>query len=140
MLVSFAALAHAEGPAKNYPGVPSYEVSKAYQQYKVRVRSELSRLIYLCDRLGESDLQIKYDDYLYPANFAARVSRVFLAAHYKKEKAEDWITRWASGSVLTGKPIWVKFNDGNYYIAKDLLFEELQNLDAQVKKDQAEKR
>ncbi|OGW80636.1 MAG: hypothetical protein A3G33_09895 [Omnitrophica bacterium RIFCSPLOWO2_12_FULL_44_17] len=110
-----------------YPGFPRCAESRAYQQFQKRPMTELSKLVYMCDRLFDSNVEVLFEDQYYSAKFAAGVSRIFVAAHYRQEKAEDWIKRWGSTSP-SGKPVWVKLPDGSFKLAKDVLLAELKEL------------
>ena len=127
---SFSAFA-SEKPSSYHSSPPSL-ASKAYQQFVLRPRSELSKLICLIDRFADSNIQILYDDQYYPASFIAPIARAFLASHYNHESAEDWVARWCAVSIPDGNPIWIKFQDGNSYRALDVLLEELKVLNHSV--------
>ena len=112
--------------------------SKAYQQYKHRPVSDFSKLIYLIDRFGSTNVQVVYNGHYFQAPFAARVARWFLATNYKKETTKEWIMRWCSTTIPQGTPIYVKFADGKFRLAREVLTEEIELLDKIVKQNQAD--
>ena len=114
-------------------GLPPIQDSKAYKQFILKPTNELSKLIYLVDRFGESKIEIQYEDHYYSAAFVGKVVRIFLATHYSQETAEHWISEWAVTSIPSGKPIWAKFPDGNFKLARELFREELKALDQTLK-------
>lgn len=103
--------------------------SKAYEQFQLRPRSDLSKLIYLIDRFVDSKIQVQYEKHYYPAFFAARIARAFLPAHYKNEKPEAWVMQWCSTSFPSGDPIWMKFPDGSFKLGREVMIDELKLLD-----------
>jgi len=123
-----------------YPGFTLPIESKAYQQFKLRPMSDLSKLIYLIDRFIDSDIQIMYENHYYPAFFAARAARAFLPAHYKNEKPEAWIMQWCSTSFPSGAPIWMKFSDGSFKLGREVLIQELKLLNQTLEGESIEKK
>jgi len=103
--------------------------SVAFKQYQTRPKSELSKLLFLIERFGNTDFQILYDGHYYSTRFAKQVARFFLVSRYEKEKAEKWILKWCNKTVFGGNLIWVKFPDGSTKLARELLMEELKVLD-----------
>ncbi len=122
-------------PAVKNPCGPVRE-SKAYQQYKLRPVSDFSRLIYLIDRFYACDIQIIYNGHYFAAPFAARVARWFLATNYKKETTREWIMRWCSTAVPQGTPIYVKLPNGKFRLAREILNQELEELNKTRKQDE----
>ena len=113
----------------------SVRESKAYQQYKMRPVSDFSKLIYLIDRFATCDLEIVYDGHYFKAPFAARVARWFLATNYKKETTKEWILRWCNKTIPGGKPIFVKLSNGKFRLAREILTEELEELNRIIQQD-----
>ena len=113
------------------------EQSKAYQVYKTRTHSELSKLIYLIDRFQTANMKIVYDGIEYQPGFVARMARWFLPSHYHGESAEKWIMVWCNKSYSFRQLIWVKDSKDNCKLAREILLDELKQLDA-VKVQQAE--
>ena len=111
-----------------YPNLTPIPESPAYQQYRNRPVSELSKIIYLIDRFMDSDIEILYDGHYFDAKFSGRVARWFLATHYRKENAEQWIMRWCNTTVPEGNLIWVKLPDGSFLLAREVLLTELKKL------------
>lgn len=116
-------------------GVPAIKDSKAYQQFLMRSPSELSKLIFLVDRFKESQVKIVYDDTPYEAAEAARHVMKFLSSNYKGEKAELWINKYATRSDPGRKLILARFKDGKVRKAKEVLLEELKDLEAAYQED-----
>jgi hypothetical protein len=105
--------------------VPPAHQSDAFRQFTTRPYSELSKILYLIDRFGSTDVEILYDGHYYHARFAKQVARWFLFHHYRKETAEQWIWRWCNKTVVTNNLIWVRFQDGTSRLAREVLLEEL---------------
>lgn len=122
-----------------YSGFVPPAESKAFQQFKLRPISDLSKLIYLIDRFVDSDVQVMYENHYYPAFFAARVARAFLPAHYKDEKPEAWIMQWCSTSFPSGAPIWMKFSDGSFKLGREVMIAELKLLDQIIEAESVQK-
>ncbi len=106
--------------------------SKAYHQFKLRPSSDFSKLIYLIDRFATCDVEINYNGHYFTAPFAARVARWFLATNYKKETTKEWIMRWCNTAIPAGTPIYVKFPNGKFRLAREVLTEELKDLDKTI--------
>ncbi len=113
--------------------LPPMKDSAAYQQFCTKPVTELSKLVYLIDRFGASDIQVVYDNYHYNAKFCAVVARWLLSMRYHQETAEQFIIRWCNTSFPGGNLIWVKYPDGDYRLARDILKEELRLLESTVK-------
>lgn len=112
-----------------YPGFPALEESRAYQQYQLRPKTELSKLIFLIDRFGPTELQVIYDDIYYPAPLASKIVRAYVAVNYHNETADYWMKNYATISIFSGKPVWLKLPDESFIRARDLFLEELAELD-----------
>ncbi len=111
----------------------------AYKQFINRPYSELSKIIYLIDRFGDTEVEILYDGHYYKARFVKQVARWFLFHRYKKESAEQWIQVWCHKSAFSGSLIWVKLPDKSMRLAREVLLEELKILDEEYKKQQSQK-
>lgn len=118
--------------------LPPIEESKAWQQFKTRPVSELSKLIYLIDRFGGSKIEIVYDGRYYKAAFGAQLAKFFLAQNYKKETVDAWIKKWCSVS-MGGNLIWVKFPDNRFKLSRDVLKQEIEALEVLIKAEEAKK-
>ncbi len=112
--------------------------SKAWQQFKTRPVSELSKLIYLIDRFGSTKIEIVYDGHYYKAAFGAQVAKFFLAQNYRKETVDQWVKKWCNVSA-GGNLIWVKFPDNRFKLSRDVLKQELEDLEKAIKEDEARK-
>ncbi len=108
---------------------PAIQHTKAFEQYRARPENELSKMLYLVDRFGETDLEILYDGKTFKSGMVARIVRWFIKTHYKNETSESWINQWCYRTIPAGVVIWVKGKDGNYYPAREVLMEELYRLD-----------
>lgn len=105
--------------------------SRALQRFQKRPVSELSKLIYLVDRLGETKVDVVYEKKSYSSQLVLPVARWYLNAHYnKKDSAENWLSKWCYRSLGSGETVWVKYQDGSLREARDLLLEELDRLDS----------
>lgn len=119
-----------------YPGFSSIRESKAYKKFAVRPLSNLSKIHYLIDRFGESEIQIVYDNQTYAAPFVTTIARWFLARNYKKQTPEEWIQQWCSRSLVSNRLIHAKLPDGEFLLAKDILLQEITELEHVVRENQ----
>lgn len=115
-------------------GLPSVRESGAFQQYKKRSPSELSRILYLIERFKGTKVEVLYDGTFYKADVAVPIARWFLAVNYKKQTAEEWVKQYCTSTIFYGNPIRVKLPDSTFRTSRDLLLEEL----ADLKKVEAE--
>ena len=132
-IMSYASAHDALPSAYPVHGFKSPVGSRAFQQYLLRPPSELSKIIYLLDRLADSPLEVIYEGDSYPAPFAANVSRVYVTAHYRQETVERWIQSFCYRSIDEGKPIWFKYPDGFTELARDAANREMRTLNQLVK-------
>lgn len=107
----------------------SIEDSPAFEQFLMRPKSELSKVLFLIERFGDQPVEIRYDHHYYTAEFSARVARWFLTRNYKKETAHQWIMKWCNRSVPGGNLIWVKLPSGKNRMAREVLLQELNDLE-----------
>ncbi len=114
--------------------------SQAYKQFSGRPYSELSKIIYLIDRFGDTEVEILYDGHYYKARFVKQVARWFLFHRYKKETAEQWIQVWCHKSAFSGNLIWVKLPDKSMRPAREVLLAELKALDTEHKEQETLKK
>lgn len=119
-----------------YPGFPPIRESKAYKKFSTRTYSEFSKILYLIDRFSDSKIAINYDDQTYTAAFATTVARWFLSRNYKKQTAREWVKQWCNKSILMSKPIYVKLPDGQFRLSREVLMEEIENLEQVVRENQ----
>ncbi len=118
-----------------YSGFEPARESPAYRQFKLRNISDFSKLAYLIDRFGTTDVQIIYDNHYFKAPFVARVARWFLNRNYRKETPPEWIMRWCNTAIPSGNLIWVKLPDGKFRLAREVLLEELTALEKMIAED-----
>jgi hypothetical protein len=111
---------------------PPMKETKAYQQFRLRPVTDFSKLVYLIDRFSSLDLQIVYDGHYYEAAFAGRIAKWFLGRNYKKETPKDWIMRWCNTSVPAGNIIYVKMPNGKFKLSREVLTQELADLDQAI--------
>lgn len=109
-------------------GIPSIQESQAFTEYAKRPQTELSKLLFLIDRFSDTQFEVIYDGTYYEADFVEKVSRWFLSYRYKQESAEKWVNVWCSTTMVQGNPIWVKMPNGKFRLAREVLLEELGNL------------
>ncbi|MBI3306494.1 MAG: hypothetical protein HYZ84_01620 [Candidatus Omnitrophica bacterium] len=133
LVMNSTAFAKSEASSKKSYIFSPVEESRAFQQFKTRPDSDLSRLLFLIDRFGDFNIIIRYDNYDYNAQFAARIARWFIARRYKGETVDKWIMQWCNTSIGTGSLIWVKLPDGNFRLAREVLFDEVKNLNQTLK-------
>ncbi len=125
----------AGGSLALYPEFQEIRESKAYKLFRTRPTSEFSKLLYLIDRFSEEDIQIVYDGHYFTTRFVSRLARWFLSRKYHSETSSEWILRWCNTTVPKGNYIWVKFPDGRFRRAREILVEELRRLDQVVQED-----
>ena len=94
--------------------------------------NEYSKILYLIDRFEQSKIQIVYEGHYYNADFAAKVSRWFLARRYKDETAKKWIMQWCNTTVPSGNLIWVKLSNGKFKLSREILLDELKSLETEA--------
>lgn len=104
--------------------------SRAYAQFENRDASERSKLLFLVDRLAESNIkEIVYEGRGYHPLFVTGLARLYLSRHYKEEEAEGWLAKWCFRTIKSGAPVWVKLKNGDMMNAKEVLMEELDKLE-----------
>jgi hypothetical protein len=113
-----------------YAHVPVFEekVTLAYQQYKKRPASELSKLIYLGDLLKQSDLVIIHAGQTYVPRTIAPLVTMYVRMNYKKETAKAWIAKHAYRNGPSYSMLYVKDAQGKLTLLRDFLLKELQSL------------
>jgi hypothetical protein len=116
-------------PAMPAPApVPVPENNPAYQNYLKRPKCELSKLMYLADRIKDSrTYKVIYKDREYEAALMAPIVRRYVAKNYKNESAQDWIKAHAY-KTRDGRFIYVKYPGGRLRVLRDVLLEELKQL------------
>lgn len=119
------------------PDFPPIFESKAYQQFKTRPVSDLSKLIYLIDRFGGTKIEIVYNGHYYKAVFVASLAKFFLTQNYKKETVNEWIMKWCNVSIPSGNLIWVRFPDNKFKLSRDVLKGEMAELEKVLKAEEA---
>jgi len=119
---SFSSLVFAE--------IPPIQDSHAFIRYKNRIKTDLSKLVYLMERFNLPGLEIKVDGNIYPAALAFPFARAYLAFNYSQEKAEDWIQKHCYRSPFTNEMMLVRVDGGPYEVGRDFLLRELEALKA----------
>ena len=104
--------------------LPPPQQSQAYQQFVKQPKSELSKLIYLLNRLKGATGEVIYDGHHYEAGEAVRITKDYLLKNYHKETADYWIKRYCYKSEA-GQVILVKAPDGESRPVSDVVLEEL---------------
>lgn len=111
--------------------LPGLEETRAYEQYRARPENELSKMLYLIDRFGETNAEIIYGGKSFKTGMVARVARWFIKTHYKNdEKAVGWINQWCYRTIPHGEMIWVKDSSGSFFSARDILLADLGHLES----------
>ncbi len=111
-----------------YAGLPPISESEAFERYKKRIKTELSKLIFLLDRFNSPEMEIKIDGNTYRAEQAFPFAKAFLAVYYKKEKAEVWIQKYCYRSPFSNQVMLGCIKDEKCVPGRDLLLEELKAL------------
>jgi hypothetical protein len=109
--------------------MPPFQETLAYKQYQKRPKSELSKILYLMDRFKKTSLKVIYDRVEYESDVALKHAKSYVAKHYKRENAAVWIREHAYRST-SGTVIYVKYPDGEKKLLRDILIEELKNIEA----------
>lgn len=107
--------------------IPDLTITSAYQQYSLRPKSELSKLIFLIDLYRNSDVQVVYDGVENTSEVALGYARKYISDNYRKENAEAWIKEHAY-RAKSGQIIYVKLVSGQVVPLRDLLLEQLHRL------------
>ncbi len=119
-----------------YPGFVPIRESKAYERFSKRTLCDASKLIYLIDRFADSEIKIVYDQQNYETAFVGTVARWFFARNYRKQTPRDWIMNWCNVSVITGRLIYVKLPDGRMLLARDVLLNEIDEINRVIRENQ----
>jgi len=127
--ILFAAVLFCASSSVHAQDSSSVNASSSLDSFRNRPATEYSKLIYLVDRFGSSDMDIVYDGHHYKASSVSPLVRWYLSRNYRNESAEDWICKWCHRSMGNGERIWVRDSGGGLRSAKDLLMEELDRLD-----------
>ena len=118
------------GHASSGNSVFCFDKSDAYEQYKRRPQSELSKLLYLKEVLQKSGVTVIYNGRDYDPEAMTAVISTYVKMNYKKENAENWITQHAYRSASKGQIIYLKDPQGHRQVLKDVLLQELKTLPA----------
>ena len=111
-----------------FAALPPISESEAFQRYKKRIKTELSRLIYLLERFNSPEMEIKIDGNTYRSEQAFPFAKAFLAVYYRKEKAEVWIQKNCYRSPFTNKVMLGCLKGEKCVPGRDLLLNELKEL------------
>lgn len=109
--------------------------SQAYQHFRQRPVNDFSKLMYMIDRFSGEKIQIVYDNHYFDAQFSAKIAKWFLGRNYKKETPREWIMRWCNTSI-SGQLIWVKMPSGKFKLSREVLMEEIKDLDQTILEDE----
>ena len=112
-----------------YVEVPLFEgKTPAYEHYKKRPVSELSKLIYLGDLLRDSGLVIVHESMSYDPRVIYPMVSLYVRMNYKNETAEGWIAKHAYRNGSSYGIIYVKDGQGKIQVLRDFLLQELASL------------
>ncbi len=111
-----------------FAALPPIGESQAFERYKKRIKTELSKLIFLLDRFNSPEMEIKIDGNTYRAEQAFPFAKAFLAVYYHKEKAEVWIQKYCYRSPFTNQVMLGCIKGEKCVPGRDLLLEELKAL------------
>ena len=114
--------------ATAFAALPPLLESRAFARYKTRIKTDLSKLIYLLDRFNDPQMEIKIDGNTYRSEMAFPFAKAFLAMNYRKEKAEVWIQKYCYRSPFSNQVMLGCLKDEKCMPGRDLLFNELQEL------------
>ena len=116
---------HEKAPSKQPHEITPLAESRAYKRYSNRPKSELSKLIFLIDRFKDMGVRIRYDGLEYDANYAARITKKYLARRYRRENAKEWVQKHSYRSIHAGEIIYVIFPDGSEEALREVFISEL---------------
>jgi len=114
--------------ASAFAALPPLSESQAFARYKKRIKTELSKLIYLLDRFNDPQMEIKIDGNTYRSEMAFPFAKAFLALNYRKEKAEVWIQKYCYRSPFANQVMLGCLKDEKCMPGRDLLLAELKEL------------
>ena len=109
--------------------LPLMKESDAYKEYLKRPQSELSKVLFLIDRFKNTEFKVIYGGDEYDSNFGVTMARQFLILNYKNETADRWVKTHTYLSEPEGQIIYLKYPKGDRRPARDVLLEELRDLD-----------
>lgn len=118
-------------------GIPDIRGSVAYKNYLMRPTTELSKLLFLLERLSEAKFQVLYAKAYYDVDFVAPLARWFLKYRYTNQTAEKWIALYCSTTVLSRERIWVRLENKKFVLSRDVLMDELRRLEKTYSEDKA---
>jgi hypothetical protein len=127
---------------KVYLGSLSVQDSEAYQAFINTQASEIDRIHYLMKRLRENkDLEYYHDGAYYNWLEAYRGGMWLMRNRYKKDlDALSFIRDYVWRSETTGDPHLVRYPDGSVHVGYYILLNELNLLEATLKRKRRTKR
>jgi len=112
------------------------EQSEAYTRFSKRTQSELSKLLYLIDRFQEADAKAVYNGNYYEAGESEVFARKYLKQNYDGENAKRWIKKHCYRSKKSNELLYFRYADGEMYLMRDALLDELGVLEFRIGKFQ----
>ncbi len=110
-------------------GLPPISESRAFQLYRQRSQTELSKLIYLLDRYRNTDYLIHYEGRDFDSRVALQEAKKYLATHYANESATRFIEENAYRPKGGSGILYLKTPKGDMSLLKDVLLSELKALE-----------
>ena len=104
-----------------------FKESAPYQQYLRRPKGELSKLAYLMDRLSTPDLKVLSDGDEFAADYFMKDAKRYLP-YSRHENAVNFIKNYFYRSD-SGTILYLKYPDGHLRSLRDVLLEELMDLE-----------
>ncbi len=126
-----------ENGNKVYAGKVPIDATGAYNQYKLSARSELSKLHYLLDRLGELEgFQFRYGvSYFDKEMTRFGMDWVISRRYKKKQSAREFLRQQVAWLEAPGDRLVIRFPDGKHYHCLPILFNELDLLEETYEKE-----
>ena len=126
-----------ENGNKVYAGKVPIDSTRAYNQFKMGPRSEMSKLHYLLDRLGELEgFRFRFGNDYYDKEMA-RFGMDWLISHrYKrKQNAREFLRTQNAWLEVGGDRLLIRFPDGKLYHAIAIILNELDLLEETYEKE-----
>jgi hypothetical protein len=113
--------------------------TEAYKQFSKKPQDDFAKMIFLMNYYKAAPFTIVFDGSDYSPAFAFPIAQVYLFTHYKNEKAASWIKQHCYRSAFSQNIIYLRFPDGKYEPARDVILSDLKLLEKALKEDQKSK-
>jgi len=113
--------------------------TEAYKQFSQKPQNDFSKMIFLMNYYRDAPFSIIFDGSEYSPEFAFPFAQVYLFTHYRNEKAEKWIKKHCYRSIFGQNIIYLRFPNGRYEPARDVILRDLAQLEEALREDQETK-